>query len=179
MQSAVIAAAAGAERAGLELVARRAADGLCLARVNRLVDLGRIPDHRPVGDDLVAGTQQHEVVLHDLGGQDLLLASVAHHERGGRGQRDDVAQFAGRAYLLVGAHDHVDEHDDADEARVLQVVAAAVDEAEHHERADQAAQHHVEVGEDVGADDLEFAAGAAGVLVDKARIRGAGRPPQR
>ena len=85
-----------------------------------------------------------------------------------------IAQLAGRANLLVRAHDHVDQHDDADEARVLQVVAAAVDEAEHDERADQAAQHHVEVGEDVGADDLEFAAGAAGVLVDEAGFEALG-----
>ena len=75
----------------MQLRAGVALDRLGLAAEQRLVELRAARDHRPVGDDLLAGVEVHEIALHDLDRCDRALEAVAHHARARRGEGAQLA----------------------------------------------------------------------------------------
>ncbi len=146
----------GHERAGQDLVALLTGDGTRLAGEDRLVELqpGRLCE-RPVGDDLVTGSQAHEIALDHLLHTHVPLASIADDGRSGRDQRGERIELVTGAELLPDPDPRVGDDDPQEES------VAPVGE---HEREDaEREQDRVEGRDDVGANDARRRAARRGL----------------
>ena len=131
----------------VDLVPLGFADRARLAGQHRLVEL-----QPPAFDDLrvrrhlLAGTDPHDVVEHDLVVRHLDVPALAAHQEVRRHQDRELVQGALGAQLGDDADAGVDDDDEAEH----RVTPGPGNQHQHHGRQDDA----VEQGEDVGPDDL-------------------------
>ena len=147
------AARAGAARE--QRLAVGLADRVGLAGQQRLVDLELPLLDRAVHDDLVPGSDPHEVAPHHLLGAHLPLRALAQHPHAGAREELEAVELAACAQLLDGGEGRVDQAEtDTDQGVVV------APEAEQGEADDE--QDVVVEGEDAGAQDARRGPGAPG-----------------
>ncbi len=160
------------ERARAHLVAGSALDRARLAGQDRLVDAQRVGVlERPVGDDLVARLEPHEVAGDELVDMHPPRVAVANDRRVRRDERREPVERALRADLLHRADPGVRD-EDAEEERVLPLA-----ERERHGAGD--GEDQVEDREDVGADDARVRAARPCSAAPGRAWRGGASPPPR